>query len=216
MTAIFSRWAVVGCLAWLACGTASARTIVLTDEHCDEIAAISAQAPRLSWAGVVLGQAQYGNYQIDINSQSSFLIRYPLDRIPPGQRITKAEWIVPHVLSYPPTGVRLQVYRALQPWGAGVSHLHRMIRPERVEWNTPGARGVGQDRAARATDSASIKGTGVQTFNVTTDVELWYSGAAKNYGWILTVDDQEAMVKMQSPFWGGPKEWKLRITYEPQ
>ena len=91
-----------------------------------------------------------------------------------------------------------------------------MLRPERVKWHTPGAKGLGQDRAARATAMATIKGSGEQTLNVTEDVELWYTGAAANYGWILTTEDQDVYVRMPSPFWGAPKGWKLRITFEPE
>jgi hypothetical protein len=203
-------------LICVVCGSAQARTIVITDEDCEAIAAISAAAPRLGWAGLANAPGQFTNHQIDLTSRSSFLIRYPLERIPPGHRITKAEWTLPHVLVYPVTGVKLNVYRALKPWGVGVSHELRMIRPERVAWSKPGARGVGQDRAARPTASVSVKGTAEATFNVTTDLELWYSGAATNYGWILTIDETDAMVRLHSPFWGAPKGFKLRITFEPE
>jgi hypothetical protein len=207
----------IACVVMLAAGSASARTIVLTDEHCEEIATISSLAPKLGWAGMPLAQGQFGNNQLYLGAHTSFLIRYPLDRIPPGQKITKAEWTVPHTSAYPPNGVRMHVYRLLVPWGAGVSHLDRMTRPARAAWNVPGARGVGQDRAAKSTATALVKGgVGEQTYNVTADVELWYTGAAKNYGWVLAIDDQDTTVVMQSPFWGAPKGWKLRITYEPQ
>ena len=116
----------------------------------------------------------------------------------------------------PATGARLQVRRLLAEWGPGVSHQFRMVRPQRLEWSTPGARGLGQDRAASATASTMIKGSGETTLNVTEDVELWYSGAAPNHGWTLTAEDEGVFVRMQSPFWGAPKGWKLRITFEPQ
>ncbi len=196
--------------------TASAKTIILTDNDCEQIASISADAPRMSWAGTANNVADFGNNSIDLSPKSSFLIRYPLEKIPPGQRITKAEWIVPHVLVSPANGARLQVRRCLQEWGAGVSHLFRMTRPQKLEWSKPGAHGLGQDRAAKATASALTRGAGEQTFNVTEDVELWYAGAAPNHGWLLTSEDQDSFVRMHSPFWGAPKGWKLKITYEPQ
>ena len=201
-------------LIWLAQESA-ARTIVLTDEDCEQMAAISADAPQMSWAGTSYGLGEYTNHTIDVTTKSAFLIRYPLDRIPPGQRITRAEWVVPYQLVIPANGVRLQVRRILASWGAGVSHARRMARPEPMAWTTPGARALGQDRAAQATATATVKGTGEQSFNVTQDVELWYSGAAPNHGWLLGVEDQDALVRMTSPFWGAPKGWKLRITYEP-
>lgn len=198
-------------------GPVSARTIVLTDEDCERIAVISGDAPRMSWAATVYGAAgEYSNHLIDLTAKQSFLIRYPLERIPPGQRITKAEWMFNHIQGSPVGGVRVQARRLLKDWGAGVSHQYRMIRPERAEWHTPGARGLGQDRAAEATATATIKGTGEQIFNVTEDVELWYSGAAPNHGWILSVEDQDAYVRLRSPFYGYPKSWRLRITFEPE
>jgi hypothetical protein len=58
--------------------------------------------------------------------------------------------------------------------------------------------------------------SGEVTMNVTQDVELWYSGAAPNHGWILTAEDADLFLRMSSPFWGSPKGWKLRITFEPE
>lgn len=201
----------------LACASAaSARTILLTDEDCQKMAAICADAPRMSWAGMALGVAEFSNHQVDVGPKQSFLMGYPLDRVPQGQRITKAEWIVPVVQAYPAAGVRMRVYRLLRDWGPGVSYQLRMIRPERTAWQTPGARGLGQDRAAKATASAIARSTGELTFNVTQDVELWHSGAASNYGWILTVEDADVFVRLHSPYWGAPKGWKLRITFEPE
>jgi hypothetical protein len=210
-------WALTTALAMpLIAASASARTIVLTDQDCDQIAAISADAPRLSWAAVANATAEYGNHVIDLTPKQSFLIRYPIDRIPAGQRITKAEWIVPFLQVSPAAGVRLQVRRLTTQWGPGVSHVYRMVRPQRAEWHTPGARGLGQDRAAQATAVATFRGAGEQTFNVTQDVELWYTGAAPNHGWILTAEDADTWLRLASPFWGAPKGFKLRITYEPE
>ena len=189
---------------------------MLTDQDCEQMAAISADAPRMSWAGYPYGAAQFTNHEFILTGKQAFLIRFPLDRIPPGQRITKAEWIVPHLSVYPAGGTRLQVRRLLKEWGPGVSHQYRMVRPQRVEWHTPGARGLGQDRATEATATATIKGAGEQVFNVTEDVELWYTGAAANYGWILTAEEQDIYVRLPSPFYNAPKGWKLRITFEPE
>jgi hypothetical protein len=212
------RWpALTACFLALFCvQNALARTIVLTDADSEKIAAISSDAPRLSWAGAIYNVAEFSNHYIELTPKSAFLICYPLDRIPPGQRITKAEWIVPFLQVYPTAGVRLQVRRLLKDWGPGVSHEYRMIRPERLKWQTPGARGVGQDRASKATVTSTLHGSGEHTFNVTEDVELWYSGAVPNFGWILAAEDQETWVRTPSPFWGAPKGWKLRITFEPE
>jgi hypothetical protein len=196
---------------------ASARTIVLTDQDCEQMAAISADAPRMSWAGTVYGAGfEHSNHFFDLTTKQAFLIRYPLESIPRGQRITKAEFIVPYMQVSPAGGVRVQVRRLLKEWGAGVSHQLRMVRPQRAEWHTPGARGLGQDRAGEATATATLKGMGEQIFNVTEDVELWYAGAAPNHGWIVSAEDQDVFVRLRSPFYGYPKSWKLRITFEPE
>jgi hypothetical protein len=207
---------VIALLVVCAASTASAKTIVITDGDCEFMGVLSADAPRMSWAAVANATAEYGNHYIDLTPKTSFVIRYPLDKIPPGQRITKAEWVVPYAQVSPATGVKVQVRRLLKDWGPGVSHQYRMIRPQRLEWHTPGAQGVGQDRAAKATAADSIQGAGEHTFNVTEDVELWYSGAAPNYGWQLATDEAQAWFRTHSPFWQSPKGWKLRITYEPQ
>lgn len=195
---------------------ARAKTVVITDADCEKIAVISAEAPRMSWVGYPLGLAEYSNHLFYMNAKSAFLMCYPLEKIPPGHRITKAEWVVPYGLAYPVTGAKVQVRRVLQEWGAGVSHQYRMTRPQRLEWHTPGAHGLGQDRATKSTALGTFKGSGECTFNVTEDVELWYSGAVPNYGWLLTVEDPDSIIQLQSPFWGAPKGFKLRITYEPQ
>ena len=212
-----NRWLriTVACLVLCCASTASARTIVLTDEDCEDMAAITALAPRISWAGISYGPGEFINSQIDISAKTSFLIRYPMDKIPKGQRVTKAELTVPFVYGTP-TGVRTQVRRLLVDWGPGVCHQYRRVRPERLEWNTGGAMGLGQDRAVKATASALLKGSGEHVFNVTEDVELWHSGKAGQHGWLITTDDPTGYLRLSSPSWGGLKQWKLRITFEPR
>src|SRR5207247_1208202 len=63
-----------------------AKTIILTDEDCERMAAISADAPRMSWAGYEASAGVFTSIYIDLYSQRGFLIRYPLDKIPKGQR----------------------------------------------------------------------------------------------------------------------------------
>jgi len=194
-----------------------ARTIVLTDEDCEQMAAITPLAPRLSWAGSAVSSDEFSNHNLDISLNSSFLIKYPLDRIPKGQTISKAEWIVPITQAYPNAGVRVQVRRLMQDWGVGVCFDRRLARPTEQKWHTPGARGVGQDRAAKATAIGILKGSATEySFNVTEDVELWYTGAVPHHGWILTCEDGTGFVRMSSPFWLAPKGWKLKITFEPE
>jgi hypothetical protein len=61
-----------------------------------------------------------------------------------------------------------------------------------------------------------ISNTGDQVVNVTEDVELWYTGAAANHGWILTHEDTGSLIRLSSPVWATRGNWKLRITYEPE
>lgn len=206
----------MGIFLCLCSSAAFARTIVISDEDCELMAAITAAAPRVGWAGISYGPGEYINSQIDVTTKTSFLIQYPLDRIPANHRITKAELTIPFDLQAPPTGIRTQVHRLLVDWGPGVCHQFRCTRPERLEWNTPGALGFGRDRAVKPTATASLKGAGEHTFNVTEDVELWHSGVAGNHGWLVTTDDPTGYLRLSSPFWSGAKRWKLRITFEPR
>lgn len=198
-------------------GVAEARTIVLNESDCEMIAVIQADAPRMSWAGTANTTAEYGVNAIDLYpGKTAFLIKYPLEKIPAGQKITRAEWLVPYQIVSPVGGARMQVRRILKTWGPGVSHENRMIRPQKIPWSVPGARGVGQDRAAEATAVVTIKNLGEQSVNVTQDVELWYTGAAQNNGWMITLEDQDCWIRLGSPMWSNPKGYKLRITFEPE
>jgi hypothetical protein len=198
-------------------GIAEARTIVLNESDCEMIAVIQADAPRMSWAGTANTTAEYGVNAIDLYpGKTAFLIKYPLEKIPAGQKITRAEWLVPYQIVSPAVGARIQIRRILKTWGPGVSHENRMIRPQKVPWSVPGARGVGQDRAAEPTAVVSIKNSGEQSVNVTQDVELWYTGAAQNNGWMITLEDQDCWIRLGSPMWSNPKGYKLRITFEPE
>ena len=59
--------------------------------------------------------------------------------------------------------------------------------------------------------------SGEKTVNVTEDVELWYSGAAANYGWQLILGERDGQLYLSSPLVAkGRKTWKLQITYEPE
>lgn len=195
-------------------GSASAKTVVLTDVDCEQMAAISAEAPLLSWAGYHASAGVFAPVYIELVPGRAFLIRYPIDKvIPPGNRITQAEWVVPVV--YCPREQKLLVHRLLGEWGAGVSHLYRSVRPQKVEWNTPGAGGASSDRAIKASAAVRVTDIGEQIINVTQDVELWYSGASKNAGWIVTIETK-GFVRLSSPMWMTRGNWKLRITYEPE
>lgn len=61
---------------------------------------------------------------------------------------------------------------------------------------------------------------GEYTVDVTEDIELWYTGAAVNRGWIMTLERDGEHIYLASPYTpgylGGGKTWKLQITFEPQ
>jgi hypothetical protein len=192
---------------------APAKTVVLTDEDCELMAAISASAPTLSWAGYEGSTGNFAPVYIQLTKGEAFLIRYPIEKvIPKGQRITQAEWIVPVV--YCASEQKLYVHRLLGDWGVGVCHKYRSVRPKPVEWTKPGATGPSSDRAIKPSATVRVKDIGDTTINVTQDVELWYGGAAKNSGWMLTVEDN-SFLRFSSPVWTSHGNWKLRITYEP-
>jgi hypothetical protein len=190
-----------------------AKTIIITDEETDQLAAISGDAPRLSWAGMESVPGVWGIFYMELYPNRAVLFRYPVDKIPKGQRVTKAELVVPIDLAYPANEPRLYLRRLLVEWGPGVCHLYRTARPKPIEWKQPGARGSGTDRTARAQVLKPV--VGEMTINVTEDVELWYSGASPNHGWIMTNEDS-GLIRLASWSFGGRGRWKLRITYEPE
>lgn len=196
--------------------TAAARTIELTDYDCDRMAVIGPQAPRSGWAMTEVAAGEFSTMYLDLRAERAFLVRYPLTRIPDGQRIARAEWIVPVGLISSASEPKLHVRRILGEWGAGVCYDYRTLRPKPLAWTQPGAAGVSTDRAAQPSAVAAVKGMGELAINVTEDVELWYTGVAANQGWIVTVEDPTALVRLNSPLWSGHGTFKLRITYEPQ
>ena len=186
------------------CGAAQAKTIVLTAADWDQAALLSENTPLAGSPGV-------NDYVL--NPRQTLLIRYSLAQIPPGMRITNAEWIMP---VRDGRDVRYYVWRTLQDWGAGVCHQYRMVRPEKLAWAEPGARALGTDKFVEPTAVCRPQATdmdGGLVVNVTKDVALWYTGAALNFGWMITAEDN---VYFHSPFGRGPDTWKLRITYEPE
>ena len=209
-----------GALALLLLSDASlqARTITLTAEDCDEMAAISSLAPRLSW---VMGP-NYGYYNpqpgLYWTSPIALLMRFPIkESIPKGQRITKAELTI--ASTYVSGAPEVELRRILAEWGAGVSHQYRMTYPKKIEWAQPGGRGNATDRSNKRTASLKIDKIGAYTMDVTEDVELWYTGAAPNRGWIFTVENEGHVAYFSSPYspqFSGGKQWKLQITFEPQ
>lgn len=211
------RRVAICCGAFLAlCATVSARTIELTDFDCDRIAVISPQMPLSGWAASEVAAGQFSSSLLDLQGDRVFLIRFPLDRIPAGQRIVRAEWIVPIDLIAGAATTKLHVRRVLGPWGVGACYDYRMRRPKPVPWKQPGAKGIAADRAAQPTAVVNVVDPGEYTINVTEDVELWNTGAAENQGWLVTCEDPAGLVRLASPLWTGQGRYKLRVTYEPE
>lgn len=208
------------CLLMLSARSVSARTITITAEDCDQMAAINGLAPRLSWATTQPSQGIFSTQpHLMWNSKIALLMRFPItDIIPKNQRVTKAE------LTLSPTYLaggtpQIHVRRVLAEWGAGVCHDYRMTYPKKIEWANPGGRGAGADRTIK--DSAVFKfaKVGEQTVDVTEDIELWYTGGSTNHGWILTMEKDGEHIYLPSPYApyvNGGKSWKLQITFEPK
>jgi hypothetical protein len=210
-------------LVALACGLFTAtpalgRTIVITDEDCENIAMISPEAPRLSWAAFESSPGVFSTHAVQFIPNRAFLIRYPLDRIPKKQRITKAELVIP--VNYLAGEPRLEVRRVLADWGAGVCYTYRKTSPKKFKWAKAGGRGVSTDVTLKPTAVAKLTETGPKTVNVIADVELWYTGGAVNRGWVLRLVKSDGLMAQMlsplSPFLPGQGKWKLRITYEPR
>lgn len=199
----------------------AARTIDVTDEDCERAAVISATAPRLSWACSEYPDRGtfHTHWGFRLSPGQTFLICFPLDKIPKGQRIRSAE------LTIPVAGVdggpgRVTLRRVLRDWGAGVCHKYRMVYPEPVEWAQPGARGVGVDCATNPTvPPFRIAAKGKKKIIVTNDVEMWYNGDAVNHGWVLTADELGTNIELHSPISdypaGGRGTWRLTVEYVP-
>lgn len=208
----------VACLLLLA-GSLSARTITITALDCDEMAIIGPHAPRLSWAITqaspgIFDTQQYLNY----SSSMAILMRFPIDQlIPKGQRITKAELVI--APTYVAGESQFHVRRILAEWGNGVCHQYRMVHPKKLEWAQPGGRGAGSDRSNKSTAMVKIPKVGEYTLDVTEDIELWYTKAAANRGWIMNIDNEGCHLYFHSPYaphYGHGKLWKLQVTFEPQ
>jgi hypothetical protein len=204
----------------LAVGVADARTITLTGLDCDAMAITSAKAPRASWAGMLSATGVLNpESQVQFYNDMAILMRFPIDKaIPKDQRITKAELTLePNYLAGSLT--EIHVRRLVAEWGTGVCHQYRLTHPKKIEWAQPGGRGANTDRTNKDTAVFKIPKVGIYTVDVTEDVELWYTGAVANRGWILTMEQNTGPVYILSPYGphhGGGKSWKLTITYEPK
>ncbi len=194
---------------------APGKTIVLTDLDCERMAFIQAGSPRWSWGGYDVTSNTQSNSLFYMYADRAFLIAFPLDKVPKGQKILKAELSFTSGLQYPGEQ-KLHIRRILAPWGAGVCWQYASVRPAKVEWKQAGARGAGTDRAVKVSAVVRTSEAGEKVVNVTEDVELWYTGASANHGWMLSVEDPDIYIVLNSPVWSGRGSWKLRITYEPE
>jgi hypothetical protein len=212
------RWLAILGLLLVSAVPLQARTITLTGEDCDRMAVISARAPRVSWAAQSYGPGVFYTYpQVQLFPEMAVLIRFPLDKVPKGQRITKAELSVTseYVAGTPNVSVR----RILADWGPGVCHLYYRTIPKKLKWTEPGGRGAGTDRAAKDSGVFRMDKAADYTTDVTEDVELWYTGATANRGWILLIDNNSGPTYLSTPcpsIHASGNRWKLQITFEPQ
>ena len=214
----FFRSALLGGMACLGFAlSAAARTVVIDAAEIDRAGAIADDAPRMSWAGYQPWTATiYHSNAVDLMPGHSMLVRFPITKIPAGQKITSAELIVP-VEGIGGNDVRFYLWRLLPEWGHGVCHLYRSTRPAKSPWTVSGVRGVATDRAVQPTAIVRLTAVGEQAINVTEDVELWYTGAVPNNGWMFTVEDSGTFVRIPSPTLADRAQtWRLRITYEPE
>ena len=61
---------------------------------------------------------------------------------------------------------KLHLRRILAAWGPGVCWQYASVRPKKVEWKQPGARGAGTDRAAKASAVVRTTEGGEKVVNV--------------------------------------------------
>jgi hypothetical protein len=191
-----------------------ARTITLTALDCDRIACIHPGFPQLSWSDRLNKGIAYRTEALDFGQGMSLLMRFSLDAIPKDQRIQKAELTL--MCNYVAGVAKFQAHRVLADWGPGVCHKYARVFPSKVEWTQPGGRGAA-DRAPR-TSMVQMKAPKENTLDVTQDVELWYTKAAPNRGWIFYMENDAGIVYLPSPYWphgATAKTWKLQVTHEP-
>jgi hypothetical protein len=187
-----------------------ARTITLSTESLDAFAALSESNTINGWACYNYDYTRYASGSLGGGPQTSYILRYSLDRIPKGMRITHAEWTIAHNVS----SAHVNVWRLLADWGLGVCYDYRMTYPKKVEWSVAGAKGKSTDRATNPTATGQFVNGQLLNVNVTQDVEMWYSGAAPNRGWLITFD---AFALLHSAIHDGHRaKWQLVITYEPE
>lgn len=206
-------WFLIVALAF--CMPAQGKTILIDATDSDRMAGIAKSAPLQSWAMREPHAGKFDNARVSLASGRSFLIQFSLGRIPKGHRIVHAELLVPVIYSWG-NEPRFYLWRMLADWGAGVSYRYRKAVGGKIEWTRPGASGNSSDRATRPTDIVRLTRQGEIAINVTEDVELWYTGAVPNNGWLFSVEDPGIQVDLHSPVWGHQKAWKIRVTCEPE
>ncbi len=200
------------CVALLAFGASPliARTIIIKADALDSFAALSETNVRNGWATYNYDNTRYINSSSGGGPATSYLLRYSLDQIPKGMRITRAEWTIAHNVA----STKVNVWRVLADWGIGACFQYRTTYPKQQEWSVAGARGKSTDRATNPTASGQFVNGQLLTVNVTQDVEMWYTGAAPNRGWLITFD---GFALLHSPTHGGHRhKWQLTVTYEPE
>lgn len=202
-----ARWLILLCLA---SSPLAARTITLKPEALDAFAVLSEANTMNGWAAYNYDYTRYTADSAGGGPATSYLLRYSLDQIPKGMRITHAEWTIAHNVS----GANVSVWRVLAEWGLGACFQYRATYPQKLEWSVAGARGKSTDRATNPTAKGQFVNGQLLSVNVTQDVEMWYNGAAPNRGWLITFD---SFALLHSPTHGGHRtKWTLTITYEPE
>lgn len=207
--------ALAALLALLAARPLRGATVSYDGSHSRRMAVIDEQATRLSWATVGRLGSPFNTTGLFLIPGRAFLIHFDLAAIPPGQRIVKAELLVP-VADTAGHDPRFFIWRLVAGWGVGVCWDERLQEPAPVKWAVPGGRGPGLDRALEPTAVIRQPGRVQIPVNVTADVALWYAGAAPNEGWMMTVEDPGIWVALRPPFWNAAQQWTLQITYEPE
>lgn len=194
----------------------AARTMTLTGGDCEDVAILNSDVPRMSYGVVIDNGVVRADHNLRLYNNTAVLLRYPIERIPQGQRITKAELTLTVNYLYANSN-EIAVRRLLSPWGAGVCHDFRQAFPEKLPWAEPGARGDGKDRVAKPSAVFKVEKIAEYTIDVTEDIDLWYTGGAVNRGWIVTADVGGIhLLPPYSPSFGGSNQWRLRITHEPE
>ncbi|MCO6449642.1 MAG: DNRLRE domain-containing protein [Caldilineales bacterium] len=143
-----------------------------------------------------------GHLWLHSSGARTSLIRFALDGLPANSQITRALMHL-YTAETQVTPLNTKVYRMLRAWVEREANWNQAANGS--PWQAPGGKGA-NDRVANPTDEKTLGSLNVTTdWDVTADVQDFVSGAAPNYGWMITGDATANLsYKLYSHDWNDP------------